>query len=69
MLQLARALLAGSPLEGETWTRFVLLAGLVGGHASSQSDAARQLWRDHGGRLYANAAVPPFVTLVANWRP
>ncbi|TAK44389.1 MAG: spermidine synthase [Betaproteobacteria bacterium] len=69
MSQLARALLDGGPMASETWARFVLLAGLVGGHASSQSDAARQLWRDHGGRLYPNATAPPYVTLVANWRP
>jgi len=67
MLLQAHALLDRGPPASETWAKFVLLAGMVGAHASGQGDAARQLWRAHGKRLYGQASTPLYVTLVANW--
>lgn len=68
MLKLAHTLFERGA-EGATWATFVLLAGMVGAHASGQGDAARQLWHDQGARLYRQTATPLYVNLVANWRP
>ena len=68
MLERGRALLDGKRLEGIAWARFVLLAAMVGAHASGRGDEALRLWRKHGMPLYPDASVPPQVVYVANWK-
>ena len=68
MLEKARAMLDGEPIEGFYWARFLLTTAMVGAHASGQSDEARRLWRVHGVPLYRGVPIPAYVTYVANWK-
>lgn len=68
MIERARALLDQQPVEGLSWARFLLLAGMVGAHAAGRSDEAQDLWRDHGVPLYRNAGIPPYAVYAANWK-
>ena len=68
MLEQARAMLDGQPVEGFDWARFLLTTAMVGAHASGQSEEAQRLWRVHGVPLYRGIAMPAYLPYVANWK-
>jgi spermidine synthase len=68
MLERGRALLADPAEQGEAWRRFVLLAALLGAHASGARAEADRLWLDYRGTLYATGIIPAYVVYVVNRR-
>ncbi len=68
MLNQARAMLQGQPVEGFAWARFLLTTAMVGAHASGQSEEARRLWHLHVVPLYRDTPIPLYVVYVANWK-
>jgi hypothetical protein len=66
MLEHARALLDDAAEKGDDWRRFLLLAAMVGAHASGAHDEADRLWLQHHAALYAGGVIPPHVVYVVN---
>jgi hypothetical protein len=66
MLELARALLDKRSEYGDEWGRFLLLAGMLGGHSGGADDEADELWSKYGRALYPGGVIPPHVIYVVN---
>jgi predicted membrane-bound spermidine synthase len=66
MLERARALLEGPPLEDREWARFVLLTAVLGAQAGGRGEEARRLWAAHAPALVGSNA-SPVERYVAEW--
>ena len=69
MYRQARAMLEAGRPSLTAWRRYLLLAAMLGAHASDRSDAAAELWRTHAGRLFAGTDTPPYAIYLSDLKP